>query len=166
MVSTFNRLAPLGVVTFWLALMVGVYFGFNHFMKPKPQVITSTGDLVIERSRDGHFYADGAINGARVRFLVDTGASLVAVSESFAKNVGLSTGEPTTFHTANGSRAGYIAPSAEVSVGSMFISSIRVGVGLTGHDAKGEPPTALLGQNFLSKFDVTIGKDQMTIKQR
>ncbi|MDI9334378.1 MAG: hypothetical protein QM533_08360 [Cytophagales bacterium] len=47
MVSTFNRLAPLGVVTFWLALMVGVYFGFNHFMKPKPQVITSTGDLVF-----------------------------------------------------------------------------------------------------------------------
>ena len=162
MISASNRLAPLGIVTFWLLLMAGVYLGFGHFMKPKPQVITSTGDLVIERSRDGHFYADGVINGAKVRFLMDTGASLVVVSEPFAKSIGLNAGEPTTFHTANGTLSGYIAPKAAISVGPLSISDIRVGVGLRGL-ADG---TALLGQNFLSKFDVTIGKDQMTIKKR
>lgn len=162
MISTSNRLAPLGIVAFWLLLMAVLYFGFSHFMKPTKQVVSSTGDLVLTRARDGHFYADGTLNGAHVRFLVDTGASLVVVSEPFAKSIGLTAGEPTTFNTANGSLPGYIAPRAAITVGSLSISQLRVGVGLRGL-ADG---TALLGQNFLSKFDVTIGKDKMTIKQR
>ena len=167
MISTSNRLAPLGIIAFWLLLMAGMYFGFHHFMKPTPQVVSSTGDLVLTRARDGHFYADGTINGAKVRFLVDTGASLVVVSEPFAKSVGLSTGEPASFHTANGTRPGYIAPNAAVSVGSLSVSSLRVGVGLDlGANAEHAVQTALLGQNFLAKFDVTIGKDQMTLRRR
>jgi aspartyl protease family protein len=165
-ISKSNRLAPLGIVTFWLLLMAVMYFGFNYFMKPTPQVITSSGDLVLSRERDGHFYADGTINGAKVRFLVDTGASLIAVSEPFAKSVGLLSGEPTTFHTANGSRAGYVAANADVVVGSLRVSSLRVGVGLVVEGNSTDAPTVLLGQNFLSKFDVTIGKDEMTLHKR
>lgn len=142
--------------------MAVFYVGFNYVMQPTQQVVSSTGDLVLTRARDGHFYADGTLNGSNVRFLVDTGASLVVVSAPFAKSIGLTAGEPTTFHTANGSLSGYIAPKAAISVGPLSISDIRVGVGLRGL-ADG---TALLGQNFLSKFDVTIGKDQMVIKKR
>jgi aspartyl protease family protein len=166
MISKSNRLAPLGIVAFWLLLMTALYFGFNHVMKPTPQLITSTGDLVLTRERDGHFYADGTINGAKVRFLVDTGASLIAVSEPFAKSVGLTSGEPTTFQTANGSRPGYVAPNADVAVGSLRVSSLRVGVGLVMDGNSTEVPTVLLGQNFLSKFDVAIGKDAMVLRKR
>jgi len=166
MISKSNRLAPLGIVTFWLLLMAAMYFGLNHFMKPKPQVITSSGDLVLTRERDGHFYADGSINGAKVRFLLDTGASLVVVGEQFAKSVGLTSGEPTTFQTANGNLAGYVAPNADVAVGSLRVSSIRVGVGLVMEGSGTNSSTVLLGQNFLSKFDVTIGKDEMILRKR
>jgi aspartyl protease family protein len=168
MISKLNRFAPLGIICFWALLTFGAYFAFNEFFKPVPQVITSSGDLVITRSRDGHFYADGAINGSPVRFLLDTGASLVVVSEPFAKSVGLLSGEPTTFKTANGDLAGYIAKDAVVTVGTLSVSSLRVGVGLRGLEgtAGKEKQGALLGQNFLSKFDVMMGKDQMTLRKR
>lgn len=166
MISRSNRLAPLFIIAFWLVVMSAVYAGMTHFSKTKPQLVSSSGELVLTRARDGHFYADGAINGTPVRFLVDTGASLVVVSESFAESVGLTSGEQMTFHTANGSRAGYIAPNADVNVGSLRVSSIRVGVGLAMDNSNSEPPMALLGQNFLSKFDVLIGKDLLQIKPR
>lgn len=167
MISKANRLAPLGIIAFWLLLTAVAYFGFSEFFKPVPQVITSHGDLVLTRARDGHFYADGTINGAKVRFLVDTGAAFVAVSESFAKRVGLTKGALATFHTANGVRPGYMASNAVVSVGSLSISALSVGVGLDlGSDAEDSVPRALLGQNFLAKFDVSMGKDQMVVRQR
>jgi aspartyl protease family protein len=168
MISQLNRFAPLGIICFWALLTLGAYFAFNEFFKPVPQVISGSGDLVITRSRDGHFYADGTINGSPVRFLLDTGASLVVVSEPFAKSVGLLSGEPTTFKTTNGDLAGYIAKDATVSVGTLSVSRLRVGVGLRGLDGDSGSAMrgALLGQNFLSKFDVTMGKDQMTLRKR
>ena len=162
MISQLKRLAPMGIICFWALLTLGAYFAFNEFFKPVPQLITSSGDLVLTRSRDGHFYADGAVNGAPVRFLVDTGASLVVVNENLARTVGLNSGEPTVFRTANGELQGYIAPNATVALGTLSISNSGVGGGLAGHSER----EALLGQNFLSKFDVTIGKDQMTLRKR
>ena len=56
--------------------------------------------------KDGHFYASGSINGRPVNFLVDTRATLVTVSETFAREAGLSSGIPTVFRTANGDLQG------------------------------------------------------------
>jgi aspartyl protease family protein len=166
MVTLQNRLAPLGIICFWALLTWGAYFAFSEFFKPIPQVISTSGDLILTRSKDGHFYAQGTVNGAAVRFLVDTGASLVVVDETLARSVGLTYGEPTVFRTANGSLQGYIAPNATVTVGSLSISNMRVGVGLrVGSEGHGERE-ALLGQNFLSKFDVTMSQDQLTLRKR
>jgi aspartyl protease family protein len=166
MISKLNRLAPLGIICFWALLTLGAYFAFNEFFKPVPQVITSSGDLLLTRARDGHFYAEGAVNGTPVRFLVDTGATLVVVNEKLARSVGLTAGEPTVFRTANGALQGYIASNATVAVGTLSISNMRVGVGLALGSSHGSEREALLGQNFLSKFDVVIRQDQMTLRMR
>jgi aspartyl protease family protein len=141
--------------------MGALYLGFKQYEKPKT-VISANGDLVIKRARDGHFYVAGEVNGKPVKFLVDTGASLVGVSEKFAQKAGLTGGEPTVFRTANGELAGRIIANVPITVGPIAVSGIRVGVGLEGHEVS----DALLGQNFLSKFDVLLRQDQMILRKR
>lgn len=152
----------LRILLVWLALFALLYMAVDHYLKPKPMTISASGDLVIARTRDGHFHVPGTINGKPVQFMVDTGASLVVVSEAFARMAGLPAGEATTFNTANGSIPGQIVANVPVSVGPIQVSGIRVGVGLHGMEAD----EALLGQNFLSKFDITLTKDQMILRKR
>lgn len=160
-VSRGNRWAPLGIVVFWLAIMGALYLGFKQYEQPKT-VISANGDVVIKRARDGHFYIAGHVNGNPVKFLVDTGASLVGVSEKFAQKAGLIGGESTVFKTANGDLHGRIIANVPINVGPIAVSGIRVGVGLEGHEVN----DALLGQNFLSKFDVLLRQDQMILRKR
>ena len=153
---------PFGIVVFWMVIMGLLYVAMNHYLKPKPLVVTASGDLVIPRARDGHFYAAGAVNGKLVNFMVDTGASQVTVSEQFAREAGLSGGVATVFKTANGDMHGRIVTDVPVTLGPLEVSGVRVAVGFIGH----EVGDALLGQSFLSKFEVLLQKDQMTLRSR
>jgi aspartyl protease family protein len=160
--TTGLKLAPLGIVLFWALAIGGVYWAFDQVLKPKPAVVSANGDLVISRSRDGHFYVPGLVNGEPVRFLVDTGASLVTVGAALANKARLADGHPTTFQTANGSVAGRVVSGVTVAIGPVSVTNVRVGVGLFGLDDE----AALLGQSFLSKFDVLLQKDQMVLRPR
>ena len=161
-VSAGLRWGPLGIVLFWLVIMAALYVAMNHYLKPKPFTVSASGDLVIPRARDGHFYADGLVNGQPVNFLVDTGASLVVVSEQFARAAGFGAGVPTVFKTANGDLQGQIVPDIPVTIGPVSVSGVRIGVGLVGH----EVGDALLGQSFLSKFEIILLKEQMILRKK
>lgn len=156
------KLAPLGIVLFWSVLMGLLYLAFDLYLKPKPAVVSAQGELVITRSRDGHFYVLGTVNGQPARFLVDTGASLVTVGETLADKAKLTGGDATTFQTANGALRGRVVRGVTVAVGPVTVTNVRVGVGLFGHDDE----AALLGQSFLSKFDVLLQKNQMVLRPR
>jgi aspartyl protease family protein len=117
---------------------------------------------VISRLQDGHFYTTGRINGQEAKFLVDTGASLVSVSEGFARKAFIRGGVPTTFKTANGDRPGLVVEGVGVSIGPVSVTNVKVGVGLH----VGAENEALLGQSFLSKFDITMNKNQMVLRLR
>ena len=161
-VSSGLKWGPLGIVVFWMLVMGGLYVAMNHYLKPKPVAVSATGDWIIPRNRDGHFYALGAINGQPVTFLVDTGASLVTVSESLARSAGLGQGVPTVFQTANGALQGRIVSDVPITMGPLTVSGVRVGVGLVGDAAD----KALLGQSFLARFDINLSKDQMILRAR
>lgn len=156
------RWGPLAIVLFWLAVMAGLYAWMNQVLKPAPLVVSATGELRIPRARDGHFYAAGQVNGKAVTFLVDTGASMVVVSEEFARSAGLAAGQPTTFRTANGELRGRIVADVPVAVGPASVSGTRVGVGLVGQ----EPGIALLGQSFLSRFEVVLSGEGMVLRSK
>lgn len=150
------------IAVFWLVVMGLLYAGMAHYLKPRAVSISASGDLVIPRARDGHFYAAGLVNGKPVNFMVDTGASLVTVSEKFSRTADISAGVPTVFKTANGDLRGRIVSDVPVALGPVSVSGVRIGVGLVGDNAN----NALLGQSFLSKFEIVLSKEQMILRQR
>jgi aspartyl protease family protein len=131
----------LGFLVFWLLVMGVLYWAMQMYLKPAGVKVQADGTVAIARDRDGHFRVEGAVNGQPVTFLVDTGASMVGVTEPLAERAGLDGGEPVRFRTANG---------------------VRVGTGYTGSTDR----DALLGQNFLRHFDVEIRGDRMLIHPR
>jgi aspartyl protease family protein len=136
--------------------------GMNHFMKPKAAVVTATGDLRIKRALDGHFHVPGTINGQPILFLVDTGATHVSVSEAFAQSANLQGGELGQSHTANGVISVRNVRDTTVAIGHASVSGLTVSVGLRGEKSD----QGLLGQNFLSKFDVSMNNQEMILKPR
>ena len=103
----------------------------------------------IATAADGHFWAEGQVNGARVRFLVDTGASSIALNPLDAPRLGL---EPATLvydtplHTANGdSLAARIKLSSVSVAGARMadVDAVVVGRGLA---------TSLLGMSYLGRL--------------
>lgn len=150
------------MMVFWCVVMGLLYMAMTHYLKPRQVQVLANGDLVINRSYDGHFYTTGTINGREAKFLVDTGASLVSVSEEFAQKAFIRGGVPTTFKTANGNRLGRVVDDVGVSIGPVSLTNVKVGVGISASDEN----EALLGQSFLSKFDITINKNQMVLRSR
>ncbi len=153
----------VGMVAFWLVVMAGLYGAMDRWQQPRQARVSADGVLELPRQADGHFRIAGTVNGEPVLFIVDTGASIVSVSDGLARRAGLQGGERASFHTANGVRQGRIVRADSVSLqDGPRIDNLRVGVGLqVGDDAQ-----ALLGQNFLQHFDIQIDRDRMLLRPR
>lgn len=120
------------------------------------------GTVTLERAPDSHFYLDMLVNGRSMRFLVDTGASSVALGRSDARRLGL-TLYPDDFtgvaQTANGP-----ARIAPVRLDSMRAGPLDAGdVEAVVMDVEDGMP--LLGQSFLRRLDeVTVRGDVMVLR--
>lgn len=156
------QMGLIPMLVFWFAVMGVVYALMQQVLRPKPPVMSANGELVIQRAADGHFYAPGTVNGYPVNFLVDTGASLVSVSESVARKVSLTGGMATTFKTANGNRPGRVVGGVHIAVGPVSLPDVKVGIGLR----MDKEDDALLGQSFLSRFSITLDGSTMVLKPR
>lgn len=160
------RRGAWGILLFWILIMGVLYLAFEQVETRQqarllPQAGAS-GELLIPRGRDGHFRVEGLINGHAVQFLVDTGASVVTVSESFAQEAGLAGGQAVTFQTANGPLQGRIVRNVPVSASHLEVPGTAVAVGLVGL----ERGKALLGQSFLSQFNIEINQQHMVLRLR
>lgn len=147
---------------FWISLAVVAYFGMNALTAPRIASVTTGNngalEIVIPRSGNGHYYVAGAINGHATTFMVDTGATTVAVDPQFARAAGLPKGYPATFGTAGGDAQGENVPRQSVTVGTLHIDDVTIAV----IDGVGE--VALLGQNILRHLDVTQSGDRMILR--
>ena len=149
-------------VAFWLLVGGVTYLGFDAFLSPKvtrARVIEGAGVVTIARSDDQHFYVEGSINGRPVTFMIDTGATSVTIGEDLARRIGLDGGVAADFSTAGGRVVGRIVPNNEVQVGGIRVSGLRVAI----NPALRQP---LLGQNFLSKLELTQGPNDLVLRAR
>jgi aspartyl protease family protein len=121
-----------------------------------------SGEVVLNRAADGHYYAQGNADGAALRFLVDTGATVVALTESDAQQLGhyLSGSELTVVgRGVSGAVKGKAVTIARLSVGNISAENVPAVIIPEGL------PVSLLGQAFLSKIaHVTISDNRMTLK--
>ncbi len=122
-------------------------------------VAGEAGVLVLQRARDGHYYADGEINGKPVKFILDTGATQIAMSQRLANDLGLSLGPAMTLQTAAGPATGYPARLARVRLGAIEMQNLGAIV-----SEKMADESVLLGMNFLKRLELTQRGDQLTLR--
>lgn len=118
--------------------------------------------VVLTADSAGHFLTVGNVNGTTVRFLVDTGASMVSLGAADARRIGIdaSKGEQGITNTANG----------QAVVTRVKLDSVRVGeIVMNNVDAlvhQQDMPFALLGMSFLNRMEMQRDGDTMTLKKR
>jgi aspartyl protease family protein len=110
----------------------------------------SGGELRVRMSSDGHFWVTASINGVKRRMLIDSGATVTAISAETAREAQIDTGtglSPVILRTANGAAPAQTGAIAELRVGNIVARNLRVvtSPGLGNLD--------VLGMNFLSKLE-------------
>lgn len=118
--------------------------------------------VVLSADSRGHFMTQGAINGRPVTFMLDTGATSIALSADDALRIGLdySKGQRVVMNTANGQAQGYRLRLQSVRVGDVEVYDI---------DAIVSPqamPFVLLGNSFINRFSMRRDADQMVLEKR
>jgi aspartyl protease family protein len=114
-----------------------------------PEQVVEGEETRIQRAPDGHFWLRAEINGHPANFLVDTGATLTAVSTDTAEEAGLEPREgglPVTMQTANGSVAAELTTVDELRFGNVAAR------GLDAIIAPGLGQTNVIGMNLLSRL--------------
>lgn len=153
---------------FWIMVCYFLYFLFDEIfeqrMNPNQQVHSSqTGamtQVILERNAAGHYVASGYINNQPVTFLLDTGASSVAIPEEIAEELQLEKGLRQRYHTANGTTTGYLTFLDQVKLGDIQLSDIKGGIV---SNMRGD--FVLLGMSFLKHLEFTQRGDTLILRQ-
>lgn len=117
---------------------------------------------VLFASGGGHFVSDGSINGRATRFMVDTGATYVALGEAEARRLGIdfSKGRRAPFNTANGVVEGHMVTLNRLRLGQVEVYQVEAVV------MPAAMPVILLGNSFLNRFQMRRDGDTLTLDRR
>ena len=116
--------------------------------------------MQLEGNVQGHFVADGRINDQKVTFLLDTGATDVAIPAELGDRLGLPRGAPITLQTANGQTTGYRTVLGSLSLGDILLHDVRAIVA-PGFDGE----QVLLGMSALKQLEFTQRAGTLVLRQ-
>jgi len=118
--------------------------------------------IVLTAGSGGHFTTPGTINGQAVQFLVDTGATSIAMGVPEAERIGLNykSGQPAIGSTANGTVTMWRVKLGSVRIGDVEVHNVDASVLPAGM------PYVLLGNSFLGRFQMRRDNDQMVLDLR
>ncbi len=151
----------------WIAV-IGLMIGLTAFYQALTQrnggIVRSVENgshalVVLQRGRNGHYVAEGEINGQPVKFLVDTGATDVAISEKAARAMGLDFGPRIRVMTAAGPVGAWVTRLDRVRLGSLELTDVRATITPGLNDA------ALLGMSFLKHFNLRQEGENLWIER-
>ncbi|MBV1931552.1 MAG: TIGR02281 family clan AA aspartic protease [Porticoccaceae bacterium] len=117
----------------------------------------------LPRGKNGHFYARGAINGYPTSFMVDTGATSVAMNQNHARQFGIdaSKGTESAASTAGGIVKTHMVTLQKVSVGGITVHNVPASI------VDGDfPAQILLGNSFLSQVDMSEQAGVLVLKKK
>lgn len=166
-----DMVRPVGRGMAWLAAiaLIGILWLFFDVMQerranPNRHLAVAPGtasELILKRSDDGHYFAPGIINGQPVTFMLDTGATQVALPAKLGAQLGLRPfGPPIQISTANGTIAARMTRIDELAFGPFVLRQIQAALnpGMDGED------TILLGMNVLKHLEFTQRGDTLVLK--
>jgi aspartyl protease family protein len=167
-VSQHSRLGIGMTVAAWALLLLLLTWFASGFLQQQHNPNSKLADTVrpdgvaevnLRRNRAGHYVASGRINSSPVVFLVDTGATDVAIDERLAKRIGLEKGFRVSIKTANGMTTGWRTVLNKVTLGAIEL----FGVPATIVPSLGEE--ALLGMSFLKQLTLIQKDDVLVMRQ-
>jgi len=150
----------------WLLIGGGLYWYFSDWSARQNNPNTASvlagqrGELTLIRNRAGHYVADGEINGRSVTFLLDTGATAVALPASLARELGVRRGAAVTVQTANGPATGFETRLDSVRLGPIEMRDVAA---LVAGEMTGDN-TVLLGMSFLKRVEFTQSGDRLVLR--
>ena len=116
-------------------------------------------ELVVQRDRSGHYVVPGTVNGVEVEFLLDTGATAVAIPPALAERLNLRRGPDVEIRTASDIIPGYLVTLDEVSIGPLALTRVR---GSVSERSIGDE--VLLGMSFLRHFELSQRGRSLTLR--
>ena len=134
---------------------------FNPNAKPlEQQTRDGRQEVVLERNSKGHYVAGGEINGRPVTFLLDTGATDVALPEALAERLRLPRHGGGLSQTANGTVAVWHTTLETVRLGGITLRDVRASI----VPSMQSGDTVLLGMSFLRQLEFTQRDGRLTLR--
>ncbi len=127
---------------------VAIHYDNDHIAK-----------VTLIQNRQGHYVANGKINGKKVTFLLDTGATQISIPENIAQRLQLKKGYPLQVTTANGSITVFSTHLNSVSLGAITLLNLRAHINpyMDGNEI-------LLGMNFMRHLEMTQRNKQLLLR--
>jgi len=155
------------IIIIWIALLGVTTVLFNGVLddinNPNKQLTVTTNELgnkevILERNRYGHYVASGEINDKSVEFLLDTGATQVAIPEHIATQLSLKKGRAFQSQTANGSSQSYATTIDRLALGNIVMTNVPASI-----SSGMEFDEILLGMSFLKHLHLVQQGTQLRI---
>lgn len=158
-VTTQMRFYGAGLDPIKLALAYH-HINISEQEKIDSSTVVTEGKLELKQTTNGHYFSAGAINDAAVMFMIDTGATFVAISAEMATRAGIQKCTPHFVITANDKVQGCAATAAEITFGPFKLTNVTVSI------LPGMPGDALLGMNVLRNFHIEQVDNLMRISSQ
>jgi aspartyl protease family protein len=163
-----SRAGTTMTIIAWLIFLAILFSGFDYFMSyrdnPNQEIETTNNgtqkQVSLKRNAHGHYVSNGTINGYDVVFLLDTGATDIAIPESVANKIGLTKGHIITIKTANGNTTAYRTKINNAAIGDIKLYDLNATI-LSNMQGK----EVLLGMNFLKHLELIQKGKTLTIRQ-
>ncbi len=161
---TFNKAT---ITLIWILLLGVTTVLFNGVLddinNPNKTLTVTTNEfgnkeVVLERNRYGHYIASGNINDQSVEFLLDTGATLVAIPEHIAAQLHLKKGQAFQSQTANGNSQSYATTIDKLTLGDIVMTNVPASI-----SSGMEFDEILLGMSFLKHLHLSQQGKQLRI---
>lgn len=150
-----------GLIFLGAVAVVGLWDDIRRTVRPMQSVV-SEDRIELPRAPDGHYYLTAEVEGVPVRFVVDTGASQIVLSQDDAERIGIDIGSLAYLgraFTANGEVRTASVRLGDVAVGPVRHADVRAVVNA------GEMGQSLMGMEYLQRFssiEITGGKLVLT----
>ncbi|WP_262337388.1 TIGR02281 family clan AA aspartic protease [Legionella genomosp. 1] len=159
-----NQYAQTGrrmfIITWILLFGLLFIFFYYHGQSDKGRVESHPGKVIIKADAQGHYRIDGAIDGQPVHFIIDTGATLLAIPEKVARELNLNGRYPIRMQTAKGTVEGSLTRVNKLSFGNFTLYDVKAVIILGAED-----DMLLMGMNVLSHFSLTQTNKTLVIKK-